>query len=274
MTDEGRKLRAPKQQGELFEYDLSYFDYDAPIVLVGTAASRANSPRRRAHTPSISESTTPGGPKHPLRLPLPRVTNPEPMPVENPEDPLKPSDFIGHHRRMERNEKRMQQLDLQQLMVDAEKVTAQREALLGPHWRREVGRIVKIDNPNDIYELETKRRLALAEMGLFLDRFERFKRRERDRDREREAARTPAPAPVTAKPLKSRPKNRSARLSQPAGKPAGNSNGSGLPSSSPEPLGGLTLRIPQTAFGHSVPPRRWRPCEFDIPRSWKKERKS
>lgn len=269
MTDEGRKLRAPKQKGELFEYDLNYFDYDAPLVLVGSAAPSAKSSRRRHHNGEAAKLEEPKA----LLLPLPVNQTPEPLPESHSDDVLPISDFIGHHRRMERNEKRMQHLDLQQLMVDAEKVTAQREALLSPQWRRDIQRIAKIDNVNDTYEMERKRELALAEMSLFLSRFERFKKRERDREREKEKDRERSrekSTPPTALPRKPpRPKKRQSAPPKPA--PSSSSSST----TSPEPVvQGLTLCIPKRAFGCPVPPRRWRPCEFDIPQSWKRERKS
>lgn len=267
MTDEGRKLRAPKQKGELFEYDLNYFDYDAPLVLVGSAAPSANSPRRRHHNGEVTKKE----PHEALLLPLAPNRTPEALPESQDGDVLPISDFIGHHRRMERNEKRMQHLDLQQLMVDAEKVTAQREVLLAPHWRRDIYRIVKIDNTNDTSELERKRELALAEMGLFLSRFERLKRRERGREREREKdrqrSREKSTPPIAATRKASRPKKRQSAPPNPGPNTSSSDN-------SPELLAPLTLRIPKRAFGYPLPPRRWRPCEFDIPQSWKRERSS
>lgn len=222
-----------RQSGDgrsLFEYNLDYYDLSIPIKFIGK-------PQKVPYTPYTGQI-----PSAPRQAPSQDEID------ENDEDPLRPSLFRGHHRRMEKEGRRIQEIERQNLESEATVIMQQKNALMGPYWQQEIPKIVKIVKNSDVHEMKTKRRLALDEMTQFLRKFNDMET-ERKRRNRRESS-VSKPQPVIKKP----PVKKTVRFTSP-----------------PVPHPKVWISFGPYAFGYSIPPISAIPREFDIPESWKLE---
>lgn len=107
--------------------------------------------------------------------------NPPPPTFDEPnkDDPLHYQQFVGHHSRMERQERRMQILERQQLQSTAIQLKLDKERLESVGWESKLPHIVELNDVNDDNELTLKRQLALKEINYFLLKYEELCIRER-----------------------------------------------------------------------------------------------
>lgn len=94
------------------------------------------------------------------------------------QDPLNDELFGIHHRRKEREEKRMQNDEKQKNEVEVDRLERQKGQLLGPKWQSSILNLTKIVNPEDEGEMDKKRTLTLQEIDLYLNRFKEWKKKE------------------------------------------------------------------------------------------------
>lgn len=184
---------------------------------------------------------------------VPPVVHAQPI---SRKDPLNPELFAGHHRRMEREERRMQVHERQGLMATALRLKVQREQLAGPAWIEVLHRVVRIDS-SDQAELRRKRDLAMKDMDTFLKKFDEYHRRVN----RREQARPKTPSTKKSKPTIS--KQQAAKASKSSKKKAREPYIP--PTYEPPVYDKPTLFFRPFVFGEMLPPRHFPFQEFELP---------
>lgn len=243
-----KRIRGQDKSAPLFDYRLDTFNPDEPFALefseIPSSLISAYVSAAKRQATSFARTTKL------LRAAETETVTPQPISVD---DPLNPDLFIGHHRRMEREERRMQLLERQQLMIAASKVKQQKEALERNDWKGHIEKIVRINNINDAEEVNCKRKLAIQEMTLFLEKFEENNRRTNRRDSKIEAK-----LGVRDKKKKTQPK----RPPKAAAKPRPLLPGYDDFKEPQKP----SISIRPVAFGGMLPPRQFPPTEYCLPR--------
>lgn len=242
MRERRLRSREAKDSEELlFDYNLNAVDVDrqlavhsAPRSLLYQAREKLEeySPLTIAESKKSSQVSSNGGRRKQQQ--------------QKKTDPLDPSLFQGHHRRMEREERRMLSQDRLQLAIDQARVTAQKKLLLGPEWQLDILHIVRIYDPNDLNELMAKRRLALDEIDEFLRKYDVYRRKLRPQDSDKASAERNA---------KKRRIQREARAKAQVRE-------------SPESEPPVYCEIRPCAFGYMLPSRSFPPREFFLPPLW------
>jgi len=206
-------------------------------------------------------------------------------------DPLTPAGFEGHHRRMERQERHMQALEKQQFIATVARVKTQQASLLKPDWEHSISHIVRIEDSNDSFELQEKRKLALHEMQKFLERYEMSKASLRsgesnsksnqldtlsnDKQKE-ESKKRDSTKPDSKNKSKSKNKNGGNNKNNSSSSKkqkqkqnlksmhSSNSKGKGSDLSELD-NGPLMFTFRPCAFGYQLPPKPFPPQEFSLP---------
>jgi len=235
-----KRIRTQEKAEPLFDYPLDSFDPDAVFVLdldgvpVGKLEAAAQADDKN----------------YQRQLAIERAAKPSITPTAiSPKDPLKPDLFIGHHRRMEREERRMQVQERQGLMTTALRLKTQKDQLVGSDWPDYIDRIVKIEDMRDQAELRRKRELAIHDMAVFLEKFDEYHRRVNRRD-----------SKSKARPQK-KTKPKPAKKPEPAPAPAP----APVPTYEAPKYPDLTLFFRPFVFGHMLPPKCFPPREFAPP---------
>lgn len=237
-----KRSRNQEKPEPLFDYKLDDFDFQKPLSLCydgideDTISALAESAKGEAEEFQAQSRL----------LDSPEVPYVPPLPISKA-DPLKPDLFVGHHRRMEREERRMQVQEKQQLTVMAAKIRAQKDVLMRPDWRGGIEKIVRIKDAANGAEVKKKRELALREMESFLTKFEEYNRRCNRREVKQ------ASVDLKKKKHKTAPKETRAKSKTQPSEPE-------LPESKD-----LIISIRPMAFGYMVPPRVFPPREFALP---------
>lgn len=241
-----KRIRGQDKSEPLFDYKLDIFSPDEPFVVDASEipseviAKYASGAKRQA---SYYARTV-------KLLKAPDADIPKPGNTSDA-DPLNPEIFIGHHRRMEREERRMQLLERQQLVLAATKVRQQIETLQRPDWRTRIDKIVKIDDDDDDEVVIRKRDLAIKEMSIFLEKFEENNKRNNRRESRSEKPKS------DNKPKKPDAK----RPSKPAPKPKPMMVSYEDFLDPPKP----TISIRPFAFGGMLPQRKFPPQDYQLP---------
>lgn len=94
------------------------------------------------------------------------------------EDPLADEVYGAYFRRKEREEKRIQTIERDKNFMEIDRLETFKEELDGPNWKKDLRKITHIDDPLDNHELEEKRKLTLAEIKIYIDRYKEWKARE------------------------------------------------------------------------------------------------
>lgn len=248
-----KRLRGQDKTEPLFEYILDSLDPNEPFTLdfsgvpasaicecAGAAKQQA---ARLARTAKLISASSDEKPEQDGLQP-------------EEDDPLHPDNFIGHHRRMERDERRMQLLERQQLIAAAAKVRSQKDQLLRPDWKSQIEKIVRINDINDAYETKRKRELAIQEMTVFLEKYDENNKRACRRDSKPAQPKKKKPPPKKAAPPKSA---RAPQPPPPKPKPALSAYADFVGPETP------TISIRPYAFGHMLPARQFPPVEFRPP---------
>lgn len=241
-----RSREATDLEKPLFEYDLDAVDINKqltvhsapkPLLCRARALVEEHKPSAAAESEKKNKAVENGHKKKECH--------------ESGQDPLDFTLFQGHHRRMEREERRMLAQDRLQLTIDQSRVLTQRKLLLGPEWRVDIPHIVRINDSDNYNAILTKRNLALEEIDEFLRKYDEYRRRLRPRDSEK------ARAERNAKKRKTN-----------SGKARTNIPTHGSPESEPEPEPPVYCEIRPCAFGYMMPSSVFPPREFTIPRLW------
>lgn len=175
------------------------------------------------------------------------------LPISN-QDPMSPQIYEGHHRRMEREERRMQVQERQQLTVMASKIRSQMDMLARGDWRSSIEKIVRIQDISDTKEMVRKRDLALNEMKTFLAKFDEYHRRcNRKEEKLPNGAGTCTKGHFQKKSsVKSKLKYREEAVSN------------RMENSKIDDHDGIQISIRPFAFGYMVPPRKFPSEEFQL----------
>lgn len=96
------------------------------------------------------------------------------------QDPLLDELYLPRHRRMERQEKRIQMIEKEKAAVELDRFMHQKNSLTGPNWKKDILSITVINDPNDDNELKLKRDLTLADINLYLVKYKSWKTRQKE----------------------------------------------------------------------------------------------
>jgi hypothetical protein len=211
-TEDKRTLRSqddgPRLKSELAIYFPNYEDimFDAPVeeefLTVDTTlyirdepppstkqeetpkSSKAATNARR--TPANSASATPQRPSNPFNgcsvLNLDFASNTLP---DNPEDPLTDSHFFISHRRAERKEKQLRNIERERAMHEKVQLERILDGLQGHDWLKVLGITGITDGEAKRYE--EKRAYFIAEVQALVDKFKQWKEQEKKQRLEKEA---------------------------------------------------------------------------------------
>ncbi len=95
----------------------------------------------------------------------------------NTNDPLSESTFQTYHRKMERDENRMKEIEKGTIYSDVEKLEDYRYKLSLPDWPRSLSSVTSINNPRDKHELEWKKKRTIEEIDSFLTKLNRLEKK-------------------------------------------------------------------------------------------------
>lgn len=244
-----KRTRSQEKHEPLFDFSSDGFDAKTPFqvnyegVPDNIISSLAESTKKKAKQAQ----------KQVKRMNEANVTGASSLPISKL-DPMNPQIYEGHHRRMEREERRMQVQERQQLTVMASKVRTQIEMLTRGDWRSNIERIVRIQDISDTKETVRKRDLALKEMRTFLVKFDEYNRRHNRREDKSSNGAEQSRKPHH--PNKASTKSKSKISTEPATH--------GMEDSPSDELDGTHLSIRPFAFGYMVPPRRFPFKEFEL----------
>lgn len=285
--ESGSKATSPAENsGVWFYFDLSrrFTDYNVDLPIQKEKGSSKYKP----------ESSSSGS-RRPAKVQAEKVASFENTVVAPSEDPLDDSVYAAYFRRKEREEKRIQTIERDKNFMEIDRLETFREELGGPNWKKDLRKITHIDDPSDDHELEQKRKLTLAEINIYIDRYKEWKAREMALKSTKHDYHlyidppppSPSKSPVAATstpPSKKSPKKKqntkpSSNAPQPAKLPKPKKFLSFYENPTLRPkFDQLTrpshhqLRGPQLAFGQSMPDLVDEIHPFDIPQDWKTNR--
>ncbi|CAN6669047.1 hypothetical protein TRVA0_041S00584 [Trichomonascus vanleenenianus] len=217
-----RKLRSESSAGEstkpqeedpqLFQFDFNYVppDYDKPLEVIreGGTATNGNGLTRRKSTTA----------RHIEPFEYPKDIQPHEGP--NRGDPLEDGVYVPHHRRKEREERRIQVQERDKLFLEAEKFDSQLKELQAPTWEKSLPLITAIDDVSDRNEMEVKRKLTVAEISAQLARYHDWKKRQLELKRNRTLENRQMEDKKEGKKEDKSSKRKNASLSSSSSKPA------------------------------------------------------
>lgn len=181
-----RKLRSNDHtvidNSQLFNYE-NYTripDYRMPMDLIDNKVEEDNIKHKDSTMVNAVHSTELSLYVSPMEAPRLRPTS----------DPLGDELYVPHHKRMERQERRIQMIEKEKSAVELDRFMHQREALTGPNWKKDIMHITFIKDSHDEQELEWKRKLTLADIDLYLAKYKSWKSRQRTQSSQ--SATTPA----------------------------------------------------------------------------------
>lgn len=235
----------------LFDFNLDTVDIDTRIFVI----------QNRSCLPKIQISPTTSSAKQKEAL-IDTPAEPKQIETELTPDPMPAELYLAHHRRMEREEKRMLYQDRLKLFMDANTLTVQRAQLLSPEWRQRLPGIVRIVDIDNDRECLCKRDLAIKDIDSFLERLKWYKKVDVDNLIQNRGVDKAKLAKHLEKKFEHKTKTQGrlkadAALSRKA--TAADSHHESVLS-----------YIQPCAFGYQMAPIPRRPREFDIPESWKR----
>jgi hypothetical protein len=102
------------------------------------------------------------------------------------EDPLADSHFFAQHRRAERKEKQLRNIEKERAMHEKQQLERLLDGLQGPDWLRVMG--ITSVTVGDIKDWESKRDYFIKEVEALVDKFRQWKQEEKRVRAEKEAA--------------------------------------------------------------------------------------
>jgi hypothetical protein len=183
-------------------------------------------------------------------------------------DPLDESKYMPYHRRMEREEKRIQSIERERSLEEMDRMLAQRNILRGSSWRRDIRYITKISEDDSEASIQRKRQLTLQEIDDYLRKYRSWKKREAELKATKQIVASPTPFTVGSG-SESRSSSREPEPSQLhiVKKPFT----SFYSDPRKRPRFDVLVKRPSRvnfAFGHEIPSVGHR--DFDLPDSWKR----
>lgn len=162
-----RDVSLPEIKGARRFAPIEFTDDDGPEASLENGNAKTFSPPNGAPIPANVAS--------PARL---VAASPRRAALSGAKDPLSEDHFVVYHRRMEREEKRMQSIERERSLGEVDRVLAQRGILTGPSWRNDIRYITRITDTDDETAIDFKRRLTLQEIEAYLQKYRDWKKRE------------------------------------------------------------------------------------------------
>ncbi|KAA8899908.1 hypothetical protein TRICI_006278 [Trichomonascus ciferrii] len=270
--ESGSKLTTPPAENNnvWFYFDLSrrVTDYNAALPILREKGSAKYKP------------PLPSGSTKAVKIQAEKVAL-ENNVVAPSEDPLADEVYGAYFRRKEREEKRIQTIERDKNFMEIDRLETFKEQLDGPNWKKDLRKITHIDDPSDNHELEEKRKLTLAEIKIYIDRYKEWKAREvalksTKYDYHPYIDPPKSPSPVPSSPAKQSPKQKHYPKTSTVVPPKPKKFTSFYENPTLRPkFDQLTrpshhqLRSPHLAFGQPIPDLVDELHPFDIPQDWK-----
>ncbi|KAJ5630446.1 uncharacterized protein N7484_010546 [Penicillium longicatenatum] len=247
---ERRSLRSADSGSRKSELAQYFYNYEQIISLDPSKPGRtSSSPPRRSLTDTYEVETLAANTIvtliDDLSEPLPLPSTPDPMPFGNPlqklynceviklpipdsqseDDPLGEELYFRAHRRFERQEKQLRNIERDRAQHEKQQVDRLLEELRGQDWLRVMGLPGVHESEKKLYE--PKRQILIQELVALLNKFQVWKDEERRRKLAKEK-----PAPSADVEAESR---RPRKRSRPAEEAEESSLSPGIPPSTPDP---------------------------------------
>jgi hypothetical protein len=160
-------------------------DYDTPIYLVDEPLSPARSRKRKASSP-LCDATIPPAHCSTAFHALDYTTIAAAVRNDAAQDPLADAVFFTHHRRAERKEKQLRNIEKERAMHEKLQLERLLDGLQGPDWLKVMGITGVTDGERK--DWEPKRDFFVKEVEALVDKFRVWKEEEKRLRAEKEAA--------------------------------------------------------------------------------------